>query len=82
MPVTILDNAIQCHPFQPKGIKVSSELWKMLVKQGRITYVRGYLKGVIDSEMDFPVLNGRIFVQVEPELDGFNYELPLSYSCD
>jgi len=76
MPVSVLDQAIASHPFCPKGIKVGSELWKSLVAAGRIKWKRGYLEGVIDSGIDFPVLDEKIFVHVAPELDDFTYELP------
>jgi hypothetical protein len=49
-----------------------------LVKAGRISWKRGYLEGVIDSGIDFPVLDENIFVHVAPELDDFQYELPSS----
>lgn len=76
MTVSILDQAIASHPFCPKGIKVGSELWKDLVMAGRIEWKRVYLEGVIDSEIDFPVLNAKIFVHVAPELNDLAYELP------
>ena len=76
MPVTVLDQAIASHPFRPKGIKVGSGLWKNLVAAGRIKWKREYLEGVIDSGIDFPVLDENIFVHVSPELDDFAYELP------
>ena len=76
MPVTVLDQEIASHPFRPKGIKVGSGLWKNLVAAGRIKWKREYLEGVIDSGIDFPVLDENIFVHVSPELDDFAYELP------
>lgn len=76
MTVSILDQAIASHPFFPKGIKVSSELWKNLVTAERIKWKRGHLEGVIDSGIDFPVLNEKIFVHVAPELNDLAYELP------
>ncbi|NOT65331.1 MAG: hypothetical protein HOP06_04750 [Methylotenera sp.] len=76
MSVSNLDQAIASHPFFPKGIKVGSKLWKDLVVAGRIKWKRGYIEGVIDSGIDFPTLDEKIFVHVEPELDDLSYELP------
>jgi hypothetical protein len=76
VPISALDHAIASHSFHPKGIKIGSELWKQLVAAGRIKWVRGYIEGVIDSGIDFPTLNGTIFVHVSPELDDDQYELP------
>ena len=42
----------------------------------RTGWTRGFIQGVIDSELDFPVLDNRIFVHVSPELDDYGYELP------
>lgn len=76
MPVDLLDQAIQDHSFRPKGIKVGSELWRTLVAAGRIKWKRGYLEGVMDSGIDFPVLDEDIFVHVAPELDDDDFLLP------
>jgi hypothetical protein len=76
MPISVLDQAIASHSFRPKGIKVGSELWKQLVAAGRIKWVRGYIEGVTDSGIDFPALDGNIFVHVSPELGDLQYELP------
>ena len=76
MPVSTLDQAIASHSFQPKGIKVSPDLWRELVSAGRITWKRGYLEGAIDSGIDFPVLDNSIFVHVDPELEDYGYQLP------
>lgn len=76
MPISVLDRAIASHPFRPKGIEVGPELWKQLVSAGRIKWVRGYIEGVSDSGVDFPALDGNVFVHVAPELDDLQYELP------
>lgn len=76
MPINTLDQAIASHSFRPKGIKVGSGLWKQLVAAGRIKWVRGHIEGVVDSGIDFPTLDGNIFVHVSPELDDLQYELP------
>ncbi len=76
MPVNVLDQAISSSAIPPKGIKVGTELWKKLNGAGRITWKRGYLEGVVDSGIDFPVLNGNIFVHVAPELNDMGYDLP------
>jgi len=39
--VESLDQAISNHPFRPKGIKVGTELWKVLNETGRIKWKRG-----------------------------------------
>ncbi|MFN4327650.1 MAG: hypothetical protein ACK4FF_02135 [Limnobacter sp.] len=74
--MSILDQAIAAHPFYPKAIKVGSQLWKDLAAAGRIKWKRGYIEGVIDSKVDFPTLDERIFLHVSPELDDLSYELP------
>lgn len=71
-----VDEALNAHPFRPKGIKVGSEVWKALNADGRITWKRGYLEGAIDSEIDFPVLDEDIFVRIDPELDDLEVSLP------
>lgn len=76
MTVNTLETAIANHSFRPAGIKVSADLWKELNHQRKITWVRGHLEGVIDSGINFPVLQGDIFVHVDPELDDFDYRLP------
>ncbi len=76
MPTDTLKRAINLHPFRPAGIKVSPDLWKGLMKNGEITYARGYIEGVIDSEIDFPVIEKNIFVEIDFDLDGFDYQLP------
>ncbi len=76
MLLNVLDQAIASHHFCPKGIKVGTELWRILVTENRIKWKRGYLEGVIDSGIDFPVLDEKIFVHVAPELDASAYELP------
>lgn len=76
MPVSVLDQSIASHPFRPKGIKVGTELWKSLVATGRLKWKRGYLEGVIDSGIDFPILDENIFVHVAPELNDYAFELP------
>lgn len=76
MPLTILHQAIAAHSFRPKGINVSPDLWKALVAAGRIRWKRGFLESIIDSGIDFPVLDEDIFVHVAPELDNFMFELP------
>ena len=73
--VSVLDQAIASHPCL-KGIKIGSGLWKSLVAADRIKWKRGYLEGVIDWGIDFPVLDEKIFVHVAPELDDFAYKLP------
>lgn len=71
-----LDQAVGQCVQRPKGIKVGVELGRALVAAGRITAEQGYIGGVIDSELDFPVLDKVIFVQVDPTLDDNAYELP------
>lgn len=78
MSINALDQAITSHPFRPKGIKVGFDLWKNLTNAGRIKWKRGYIEGVIDSKIDFPVLNEEIFVHVAPELENLEFELPQS----
>ena len=78
MPISILDQAIASHPFSPKGIKVDLELWKQLVASERIEWKHGYLEGIIDSGIDLPVINGKIFVHVDPDLGDFSFQLPKS----
>ena len=56
----------------------SADLWKKLVAANRIEWTRGYLEGVIDAEIDFPVLDNDIFVHVAPELSPNTFELPVS----
>lgn len=75
MDIKTLDDAIQNHPFQPKGIKISAEMWKEL--ESRITWKRGHIEGVIDSGFDFPVLDEVIFVHVDPFMTS-PFELPKS----
>lgn len=76
MPISILDNAITNHTFRPKGIKVGIELWKALKAAERIEWKRGYIEGAIESGIDFPVIDGDIFVHVDPELRDFGYQFP------
>lgn len=78
MPIESLKQAINSHPFRPAGIKVSSDLWRELCKSGEITRARGYIEGVIDSEIDFPVFEQNIFIEIDFELEGFDYILPES----
>ncbi|MEZ5542901.1 MAG: hypothetical protein R3F42_12800 [Pseudomonadota bacterium] len=72
----ILDQAISNHPFRPKGIKVGTELWKALNETGRIKWKHGYIEGIADSGIDFPVLDENIFVHVDPDLRDWDYVLP------
>ena len=74
--VGTLDQAIANHSFRPKGIKVGTELWKALSKAGRIKWKRGYIEGITDSGIDFPVLDENIFVHVDPDLQDGSYVLP------
>ena len=71
-----LDQAISNHTFRPNGIKIGTELWKALKQAERIKWKRGYLEGIIDSRIDFPVLDENIFVHVEPNLQDWEYVLP------
>lgn len=43
-----------------------------------MTHARGYIEGVIDSEIDFPVIEKNIFIEIDFDLDGFDFELPTS----
>lgn|GEM_PF-1723008 len=74
--VETLGETIANHPFRPKGIKVGTELWKALNETGRIKWKRGYIEGIADSGIDFPVLDENIFVHVDPDLRGWDYDLP------
>ena len=78
--VEYLDKAIAELGFEPKGIKVGNDLWKELKMAGRIEWKKGVLKfkddPEIDSETEFPMINGCVFVHVAPELDSYSYELP------
>ncbi|MCY1224067.1 hypothetical protein [Achromobacter veterisilvae] len=74
--ITVLDQAIAEHKFRPKGIKIGQDLWSALNAADRIKWKRGYLEGMVDSHIDFPVLDENIFVHVSPELDGHGYDLP------
>jgi hypothetical protein len=76
MPINILDQALASRRLPPKGIKVSPDLWRSLLAAGRIKWTRGYLEGVIDSGFDLPVIDGSIFVHVDPELDPAAFLLP------
>lgn len=71
-----LDQAISGHSFRPTGIKVGTELWKALNEKGRIKWKRGYIEGIADSGIDFPVLDENIFVHVDPDLRDWGYVLP------
>lgn len=71
-----LDQAIAQRTSRPKGVKVGVELGRALVASGRVTSERGYIGGVIDSELDFPVLDRNIFVHVDPTLDDYECRLP------
>jgi hypothetical protein len=76
MPTANLKTAISGHPFRPAGIKVSPDLWKELIKTGQITRARGYVEGVIDSGIDFPVYDKDIFVEIDFDLTDFGYSIP------
>lgn len=76
MPVAVLRNAIASHPFRPAGIRVSADLWKELMRGGQITRARGYIEGVLDSGIDFPVYDKDIFVEVDFDLTDFDFTLP------
>ena len=76
--ISVLDQAIDGHSFRPKGIKVGRDLWRALTAANRIKWKPGYLEGVVDSQIDFPILDEDIFVHVSPELDGYGYDLPKS----
>jgi hypothetical protein len=78
MPTDSLKKSISSHPFRPAGIKVSPDLWKDLKSKGEITHARGFIEGVIDSEIDFPVIEKNIFIEIDFDLDGFEFELPSS----
>jgi hypothetical protein len=78
MPTNTLKNSIASHPFRPAGIKVSPDLWKDLKSNGEITYARGFIEGVIDSQIDFPVVEKDIFIEIDFDLEGFDFELPSS----
>lgn len=74
--IDTLDQAVGQCAQRPKGIKVGVELGRALVASGRVKADRGYIGGVVDSELDFPVLDRSSFVYLDPTLDDYAYELP------
>lgn len=76
MPTDALMKAIHAHPFRPAGIKVSPDLWSELCKNGLIKYVRGYILGIADSGFDLPAIEDSIFVEIDLDLDEFEFRLP------
>lgn len=76
MPTDALMKAIHEHPFRPAGVKVSPDLWQELHQRGQITRPRGFIEGVIDSGIDFPVIDKTIFVEIDFDLDDLEFSLP------
>jgi hypothetical protein len=76
VPTQIFDDALCSHSFRPTGIKVSTDLWRELNRQGRIKWQRGFLEGIIDSGIDLPVLGDDIFIHLDPDLDNFDFTFP------
>lgn len=84
--IAVLDDALDNHPFRPKGIKVGPELWKALHGEGRITTKPGKLtcrsapdaKEEVYSGLDFPFINDDIHITPDLSLDDFGYALPRS----
>jgi len=74
--VEALDQAILNHPSQPKGVNVGLELWAALVAAERIDWKRGHILGIIETEIEIPVLNNNIFIHPAPDLRQHEYELP------
>ena len=76
MNIEKIEDAIKNHSPRPKGIKVGTELYKEMVSKNKIKWKRGYIKGVIDTETDYPIFDENIFVHVDPYLDDYDFELP------
>lgn len=76
MLIQDLNQAIEVYPAKLQGIKVGTRLWVQLVESNRITWVRGFLEGILDSGIDLPVLDNEIFVHVEPSLQEDAFEIP------
>ena len=73
MPTDALMKAIHAHPFRPAGVP---DLWKELYQRGQITRARGFIEGVIDSGIDFPVIDKTIFVEIDFDLEDLEFRLP------
>ena len=76
MPIQDLNQAIEVYPANLQGVKVGTRLWVQLVESNRITWVRGFIEGILDSGIDLPVLDKKIFVHVDPSLKEDAFELP------
>jgi len=74
MYIETLDIAISQHPFTPKGIKVSSEIYSELSSAGRVK-----MKNDLWPFQGMgPYLNGTIHIQVLVELNDGEFILPES----
>ena len=74
--VEALDQAILNHPSWPRGVKVGPELWAALVAAERIDWKPAYILGIIETEIEIPVLNNNIFIHPSLDLSEHGYELP------
>lgn len=72
MFIKTLDIAISQHPFTPKGIKVSSEIFNELSNAGRVTMKNDLwpFNGM------GPYLNDTIYIDVVIELNDGEFRLP------
>lgn len=62
--------------FAPKGVKVGVELYKELVKLGRVKQKFAFLEGIIDIGLELPFLDEEIHIYVDPLIDDWDFKMP------
>ena len=74
--VNAFDSAMQKLGFAPKGVKVGVELYKELVKLGRVKQKFAFLEGIIDIGLELPFLDEEIHIYVDPLIDDWDFKMP------
>lgn len=78
LAIDSFDSAIRALGFKPKGVAVGWDLYQKLKRAGRVEQKRALLGGALDIGLDLPCLDGDIFVHIDPDLDDWGYEMPVS----